>query len=360
MRSLLLFALLLSINTFASENYFEFCAGSQINFKYGAVGGSGGHGFFYVHGLCKDYSKNFPQVIPCHENSNHEGVGITLDSGFKNVSWVAVPGRNLTLWGNLSEKPNSFTVAEAAKIINNSKDLRIFEGIEYHKKASKLPVKGFADALIQSGVPPYIVYGPQDSLFDLSNLFKRKEDPYISLDNFRYGTENYEKFVAMLSIGTDIAIGTGRDLVCARMKFDKSKIQTAADYLNEINKLYYNNEKIDYVWSGIFNNCSHLAVNTAYKLGVSKKFIKTNQKVKKGKIGKIITFMQNTFSPLTETDIVTPADLFLKFQKRNAEKVIHYPLEMTSDKNDFFKTEDLKVFSLGKFGKIPIKELIKN
>ena len=78
----------------------EYCAGTKYQKREGANGGYGGHGFTYVNSLCKDESKNYPQVKVCDGTEGYSGVGISVNSDFQNVNWVAVPTHSFFLNGN--------------------------------------------------------------------------------------------------------------------------------------------------------------------------------------------------------------------------------------------------------------------
>jgi hypothetical protein len=131
--------LLLSLRLLASYEehfpvYFEYCTGTQWKLQNGEIGGSPGHGFTYIHGLCKDYRSSYPQVIPCSEVSYdlrekypHDGVGISLDKNFSNVMWVAVPGREMMLNGNIERK--SIGQDDASVHIKNITKLKVFDEV---------------------------------------------------------------------------------------------------------------------------------------------------------------------------------------------------------------------------------------
>lgn len=205
--------------------YYEYCTATQLKYRPeffdGAVGGPGGHGFMYIHGLCKDYSKSYPQVIPCDENSSHEGVGISLDSDYANVAWVAVPGRDLMMFGDIERR--AVTEEDIEAVARKAIDLKIFENVKMK--------------------PDYVT-----------------KNAFNSID--------YQKAAAVYSIGTDIAVNWARELRCVRIPVNKEAIGAAADYLNGVNNKYYLGNKT-YEWSMIKNNCTHLAMNTSHAMGIN-------------------------------------------------------------------------------------------
>lgn len=225
-------ALLLAGSSLASSyddvfsEYYEFCSGTRLKYHPayygGAVGGVGGHGFMYIHGLCKDYSKNFPQVKVCDANDNHKGVGVSLDSDYLNVQWVAVPGRELMIFGD--KNPNEVVTSEMVEeVTKKAHALKIFENVK---------LKGISDKLT-------------------------------------FNSEDYQRETARFSIGTDLAVNWARDLRCVRIPVEKEKLSETAEYLNSLNQKYYYG-KDEYKWSDLKNNCIHLSTNVASKLGITK------------------------------------------------------------------------------------------
>jgi hypothetical protein len=239
--------------------HFEYCTGTQLkyvaNYNDGVVGGPGGHGFMYVHGLCKDYRFHYPQVKICDGSEDHQGVGISLDGDFKNVQWIAVPGREFFLNGNLSRN-QEVNHESLNRYLDQVIEKRIVEGVEFNPETS------FEGVQAQSIAPK---------------------------------TKKYERFVAEYLIGTDLAINWGRDLKCARIPVQKEKLAGAAELLNNLNKEYYLNPDKDYSWSMIYNNCAHLSLNVGAQLGLNKA-MKTDQ---------------NLFRQLSH--IAVPANVFMLY-----------------------------------------------
>lgn len=214
--------------------YFEYCTGTQWKLQSGEEGGRPGHGFTYIHGLCKDYRSTYPQVIPCSEVSEdlrtkypHEGVGVSLDKNFSNVMWVAVPGRDLTFFGETERK--AITHDDVRNIIKKAIDLKIFNDVVHKgKKAQELP----------------------------------------------FNSQEYLEEVADATLGTEYAVTWARDLHCAKIPFQASALKDVANFLNEANNQYRSGPS--YVWDKISNNCAHLAINTSHQMGITD-IIKTDQ-----------------------------------------------------------------------------------
>ncbi len=238
---------------------FEYCAATQLKYQDayfdGAVGGVGGHATIYIQGLCKDYSKAYPTVIPCykvkdiHKNAYpHDGVGISLDSDFSNIMWVAVPGRELFYSGNVESKTAPIE-SDLDQLISDARRLRVFEGAKFKTD--------------------YVNRFPDDS-------------------------EEYLDAAALWSTGTDIALNWGRQLRCAKTPIKEESLQKVADFLNSENEKYRADSK-EYNWSFFYNNCTHLAVNAAHAAGLSKG-IKTDRAL-----------------PVQLFNIAVPANVFMLF-----------------------------------------------
>lgn len=235
--------LLASVSGFAAYEdhfpvYFEYCVGTQWKLQSGEEGGSPGHGFAYIHGLCKDYRSSYPQVIPCSEVSTelkaqypHEGVGISLDKNFANVMWVAVPGRDLMIFGEKESKPIMMTdVKEQVKKIN---DLKVFNDV------------------------------------------KVKVD---SVNQLPFNSPEYLDALAEVTLGTDHAVNWARELHCSRIPAKKESLPLVAKFLNDSNNQHRNGP--DYVWSKLSNNCVHISMNASHLMGINKS-IKVDQKFPK-------------------------------------------------------------------------------
>jgi len=75
--------------------YLQLCAVSRIRAKFAKEGGSPGHAVMYLKGACKDNSYPYPRIKACDEGSAQTGVGISVNKTFKNVNWMAAPGKAL-------------------------------------------------------------------------------------------------------------------------------------------------------------------------------------------------------------------------------------------------------------------------
>lgn len=289
--------------------HYEYCATTQIKYsmKYndGSVGGSGGHGYVYIHGLCKDYSKNYPQVLPCSDidwtkykpEFKHEGVGIGLDGNFSNVVWVAIPGRSLLHYGDSHAKAE-ITKKNISDVIDRAVKLKIFENVELTKVST---LKGLTTN-----------FQTIDSGFSQEN-------------------------VAEFSIGTNLAVNWGRDLRCIKIPFDKSRLSKIANFLNARNNEHFQNANNPFVWSMLYNNCTHLSKQISYLAGLSE-----NTQVNLPLIRQVysnIAIPLNFLWELINRNMLPTQSPRLR---NNGVKLVKIPV--STAKNEMFITKDLKVF----------------
>ncbi len=194
----------------------EFCALSQIKKRVGfgadIRGEIGGHSVFYLNGACRDPATAYPVLHLCTGNGDEDGVGLSMNSHFRNAKWVAVPGHDFFF--------DSGVPADAAvtrdtyrAVQRRAKSLRLYDGIEFH-----------------------------DEVFDDMPQGWTRED------------WKYE-----MSVATDYAISLGRGRYCARLPVDRAEMQRMIDFLNEQNAPYRAGKL--FYWSVFQDNCIHLAHN---------------------------------------------------------------------------------------------------
>lgn len=315
---------LFSSLTFASyedhfPTYFEYCTGTRWRLQSGEEGGKPGHGFTYIHGLCKDYRSSYPQVIPCSEISPelkeqypHEGVGISLDKNFKNVMWVAVPGRDFTIFGDI--EPRYTTYEDVKNVIQKAIDLKIFNDV-IHK-------------------------GEKAQSFSLNS-------------------PEYLEAVADATLGTDYAVNWARELHCVKVPVKKESLPKVAEFLNEVNNQY--KENAAYEWDKISDNCAHLAINTSHLMGINKSINIGENGVKKYLNMALPT---NTFMMYADQTVVTQKPGLRKLKGLLNTKgfspvqvgalITNYPAFPSGDK---FSTDDLTVLTAPRVMK-PLKLLM--
>ncbi|MBW2422277.1 MAG: hypothetical protein JRH19_27340, partial [Deltaproteobacteria bacterium] len=208
-----------------ASHYVELCAVSQYRPLNGEMGGSPGHAVMYLKGACRDEAAPYPRLRPCRyttfdRRDSEHGAGVSVNRWFKNVNWVATPGKllffdgGLTQYERLDQERFDAAVQEAV-------DLGMFRGVELH------------------------TIGDEE------------------------GPREMTDFVATQSLGTDFALRFGRTVFCTRMPMPEQMLMKAMDYLNSLNDEYYNGEA-EYNWSGYADNCVHTLHNALAAAGVWK------------------------------------------------------------------------------------------
>jgi len=214
-----------SIYEALSDHYVEMCAVSQYRPLEGDLGGIPGHAVMYLKGACRDESAPYPRLRPCRyatfdRKDPEHGAGISVNRWFKNVNWVATPGKFLFFNGDVAE----YELLDQDRFdatVQHALDLGMYRGVEVHTKP---------DADAPQSIPD---------------------------------------FVAQDSIGTDFALRFGRTVFCTRLPMPAEMMAQVSDYLNGLNDEYWNGEA-DYQWSGYSDNCVHTLHNALAAAGVWK------------------------------------------------------------------------------------------
>jgi hypothetical protein len=299
--------------------YFEYCTGTQWKLQSGEMGGSPGHGFTYIHGLCKDYRSDYPQVIPCSEVSPemrikypHEGVGVSLDKNFTNVMWVAVPGRDLMIFGDKKEK-TPIRMSDIDVQVQRITELKVFN--EVRSKSEKLR-------------------------------------------SLSLGTPEYLKTIAQDTLGTDHAVNWARKLHCVKIPATQESLTPLAKFLNDSNNQFrYDRE---YVWDKVSNNCVHLSINSSHAMGINQS-IKVDQKF----IRKLtnIALPANGFLMYADLAVLAKKPGIRKIKRALAKNGFHkvqvgsiLEAHEAFPSGEYFNTEDLTVLTAPRIGK-PLKLL---
>ena len=184
-----------------------------------------GRGVIYLKGVCRDEYAPYPVLRMCRASSLELadpdfGTGVSVNQSFRNVNWVAVPGRQLFFHGNLSQGQTldreGFEAAVAAAV-----NQELFRGIELHEE---------------------------------------------SLEGKPAG-QTTEEFIASRSAGTDYALSFGRAIFCARLPVKEPMIREMIAYLNGLNR-EYSEGKADYNWGGYHENSTYTIHNTLASAGV--------------------------------------------------------------------------------------------
>jgi hypothetical protein len=208
-----------------APHYVELCAVSQYRPLDGNLGGIPGHAVMYLKGACVDEAAPYPRLRKCRYASNdpadlEHGAGVSVNRWFKNVNWVATPGRSLFYDGDVG----TYEILDRERFdaaVQRAIDLMMFEGVELH--------------------PNPEANGPLE----------------------------LREFIANHSLGTDFGLRFGRTVFCARLPMPPEMLARAMDYLNDLNEEYWSGQA-DYEWSGYSDNCVHTLHNALAAAGVWK------------------------------------------------------------------------------------------
>jgi hypothetical protein len=204
----------------------ELCALSEIRKKPG-VGvqfrsGMGGHSLLYLSGVCLDRTVGYPTLKLCEASARPEdhGVGISVNSHYRNANWVAAEGRDFVFRGELCSD-EALTTSSYERTQLRAKTMGVLDGIEFHE-----------------------------------HLFRDKPHDMSRRD-----------FMYEISVGTDYAVGFGRDTYRAKVPLDRRRMGVIVDFLNAINLPYRDGKRV-YRWSILNDNCSHVARNALATAGL--------------------------------------------------------------------------------------------
>jgi hypothetical protein len=193
-------------------HYAELCAVSRFNRLGVEHGGAAGHAVLYLKGACRDESAPFPTLRMCPEVVNdlrdpRHGVGVSVNAAYKNVNWVAYPGRRLFFNGNL-ERGQTLTQEHFDATIHSIVDLGVLRGVEVDEERL---------------------------------VFTHPEAPL-------------EERLAESLMGTDVAIRFARSVWCASVPLERAQLERAVDHLNQLNRRYASGEA-SYDYSLYYDNC---------------------------------------------------------------------------------------------------------
>jgi hypothetical protein len=202
--------------------YVEVCALSEIRKKPGMGiplrSGIGGHSLLYLHGVGRDREAGYP-VLRLRE-PGAAGVGISVNSHYRNANWVAADGPAF-LWRGALAPGEGLSRAGYERTQALAKSLGILDGVEFHR-----------------------------------HFFREKP---AGMDERDYMYE--------ISVATDYAARFGRDVFRARVPLDKARMAAVVDYLNGLNAPYRAGVK-EFSWKVLNNNCCHVARNALAAAGV--------------------------------------------------------------------------------------------
>lgn len=204
----------------------ELCALSEIRKKPGFGvrfrSGMGGHSLLFLNGVRLDRAAGYPTLRLCDVNgapADH-GVGISVNSHYRNANWVAAEGRDFVFRGALGPA-EALTPSSYARTQDRAKGEGVLDGVAFHEHE-------FRDK-------------PRD------------------MDRRDYMYE--------ISVGTDYAVRFGRDIYSAKVPLDRQRMGIVVDFLNALNAPYCDGTR-QYRWRLFNDNCSHVAHNALAEAGV--------------------------------------------------------------------------------------------
>jgi hypothetical protein len=206
--------------------YAELCALSELRKKPGfgvpIRSGMGGHCLLYLNGVRLDREAGYPTLKLCAPDASpsSHGVGISVNSHYKNANWVGAEGRDFVLRGAL-EPGERLTPDAYKRTQDQAKAMGILDGVQFHERL-------FRDK--PSGMPA------RDYMYEIS-------------------------------VATDYAVRFGRDTYRARIPLDHARMAAIVDYLNGLNAPYRDGTRV-YRWRVLNNNCAHVAHNALAVAGI--------------------------------------------------------------------------------------------
>jgi len=206
--------------------YAELCALSEIRKKPGfgvpLRSGVGGHSVLYLNGVRRDRQAGYPTLKVCSPDASPErhGVGISVNSHYKNANWIAVEGRDFVWHGALA--PGEHLTSDAyARTQQCAKTLGFLDGVEFHH-----------------------------------HLFAGKPKGMTVRD-----------YMYELSVASDYAVCFGRNVYRARVPLDHHQMTSIVGFLNDLNAPYRAGRRV-FQWKVLNNNCSHVAHNALAAAGI--------------------------------------------------------------------------------------------
>ena len=208
--------------------YAEVCALSELRKKRGhgvlVRSGMGGHSLLYLNGVGLDRAAGYPTLILCEPDAApaRHGVGLSVNSHYKNAKWVAAEGRNF-VWRGALAPGERLSVEAYERTQHYAKSIGVLEGVAFHDELFRDKPRGMSES---------------DYMYEIS-------------------------------VATDYAVRFGRNSYRARIPLDYRRMAKIVDYLNGLNVPYRDGEKA-FQWRLFNDNCSHVAHNALAEAGVWK------------------------------------------------------------------------------------------
>ncbi|GLR66121.1 hypothetical protein GCM10010909_07990 [Acidocella aquatica] len=206
--------------------YAELCALSELRKKPGfgipLRSGMGGHSLLYLNGVRLDRTQGYPVLELCAPDASpgSQGVGISVNSHYKNANWVAAEGRDF-LWRGALKPGEPLTREAYERTQHHAKAMGVLDGVQFH-----------------------------------DHLFRDKPSGMTERD-----------YMYEISVATDYAAQFGRDTFRTRIPLDHARMSAIVDFLNGINAPYRDGTRV-YNWRLFNDNCGHVAHNALAAAGV--------------------------------------------------------------------------------------------
>lgn len=203
------------------------CAATRFHTKNGGpVGGTTGHGAYYLHGACLDATSTLPKLRKCTPQDGNladpnTGTGLSVSKFFSNVNWVGVPTKTFFFGGDHPKE--SVLNRETLNIVRQSAlNRRLFKNIKVHDE--------YAEEVAQ----------------------KFGGDP--------------ERFLAFKTVGQDYALDLARARFCVDIPLNEELLDEAIEHFNGYN---HRAAEKGYQWNAYTNNCMHPVMAFLKHLGFS-------------------------------------------------------------------------------------------
>jgi hypothetical protein len=184
--------------------------------------GVGGHAILYLNGVRRDRRAGYPTVELCDAETapSRRGVGISVNSHYRNANWVATDGPEF-LWHGALEPGETLTRAAYDRTQERAKALGLLDGVAFHQHLFRDKPSGLSD---------------NDYMYEIS-------------------------------IASDYALRFGRDALRVRVPLDRARMGAVVAFLNALNAPYREGARV-FEWHVLNNNCSHVAHNALAQAGI--------------------------------------------------------------------------------------------
>lgn len=229
----------------------KFCTMTALQRVGEKFGGPFAHAVLYFRNACIDTDYKYPQIRKCNPGEDVGGVGVSVNKVYKNSNWVAIPGRKLFFYGDL-EANEEVSLANKEALMSKVEGMNIYQGIVYKDKT----------------------------------LYKQQPG------------ESDTHYKINQSLDTDFAINWGHSLYCVNIPLNEALLNKGIEFVNVANIAHADGQRLkdyklkyvldedmkatgtvdekakeqglakDYNWTGLGENCAHLAFNMFSAMGL--------------------------------------------------------------------------------------------